>query len=139
MKIATLAVIGALVAPATIAQAQDQSATASAPIPPAPPAPPPAPAPVGWTGTAGLAMILLTGNAETLTLSGTLGIQRAWELWKLALKASGAYGRARPATGGLAEVVAEAAQAELRGDRSVTERVSLFLLTGAETNHVKSN
>ncbi|MFL5319327.1 MAG: DUF481 domain-containing protein [Myxococcaceae bacterium] len=93
-----------------------------------------------WRGTLGLGLVSLTGNAETLTFTGLAALEKKTEHWILAAKASGAYGQARSASdiGTDASVVALRAMGELRGDRRLTERVSAYLLGGAETDHVKS-
>lgn len=104
--------------------------------------PPPAEA-VGaqsWTGTAGLGLVSLTGNAEALTLTGLVNLERKTENWIVRAKANGAYGQARvaSATTTEAEVVAMRAMGELRGDRRFGENATAFLLVGADTDHVKS-
>lgn len=99
-----------------------------------------APSASEWHGTAGISLVSITGNAESLTLTGIVALERKTEHWIIGAKASGAYGQARPATdtGTEAEVVAMRAMGELRGDRRITEKVSAFVLAGAETDHVKS-
>lgn len=92
----------------------------------------------GWTGAAGLSLISLSGNASALTFSATAAAQRKFEVWAVSFKAFGTYGQARVTGLTDAQVVAMAAGGQLRGDRNLTEKVTLFALTGAETNHVKS-
>lgn len=93
-----------------------------------------------WTGTFSVGLVSLTGNAEALTLTSLLSLERKMEDWIVRAKASGAYGQARAAvaTTDEAEVVALRAMGELRGDRRFTERASGFLLAGVDTDHVKS-
>ncbi len=86
----------------------------------------------------GLALISLTGNASTLTFSGTGSATRKWESWALGLKAFGTYGQSRPPESTESQVTALAAGAQVRGDRSLTKTVSAYLSTGGEANHVKS-
>jgi hypothetical protein len=92
----------------------------------------------GWSGTGGLSLISLTGNANTLTFSGSVSAERRWTHWLFGLKTHAIYGQTRPVSGGVSEVAALAAGGQLRGDRFVTERISAFVLGGAETDHVKS-
>ena len=91
-----------------------------------------------WTGTAGLALISLSGNANTLTFNGTVNLDRKWEVWALGFKAFGTYGQTRLEGTEDAQVVALAAGVALRGDRKVAGPVTVFSLVGLETNHVKS-
>lgn len=92
-----------------------------------------------WTGTVGLGLIALTGNASTVTFNGLAAAQRKTEKWIYSARAFGVYGRARPPDeDALAQVVALSAGLQLRGDRRLTESLSTFLLAGAETDHVKS-
>jgi putative salt-induced outer membrane protein YdiY len=92
-----------------------------------------------WTGTVGLGLIALTGNASTVTFNGLASAQRKTEKWIYSARAFGVYGRARPPDeDALAQVVALSAGLQLRGDRRLTESLSTFLLAGAETDHVKS-
>jgi hypothetical protein len=110
----------------------------AAPAEPAAPAVPPAPGGAGWTGSVGLHLIALSGNSETLTVS-TLGTaSREWGPWKLGLKVTGAYGQTRVEDVAAAEVIALNALGQVRGDRKLTSVASVFLLGGAETDHVKS-
>src|SRR5262249_53874038 len=64
-------------------------------------------APNPWTLTAGVGMISITGNAQTLTLTANVAAQRKAEKWILNLRANGAYGTSTPtASGGSAEILA---------------------------------
>jgi hypothetical protein len=110
------------------------------------PAPAPAPAAAGaatpgttpWTGTAGLSLIWLEGNANTLTFNATGSVSRHWTDWTLGVKGYATYGQATLPSATGSEVTALAAGGTLRGDRNVTNVVSLFLSGGASTDHVKS-
>jgi hypothetical protein len=91
-----------------------------------------------WTGTAGVALIALSGNSSTLTVTANLGAERNWENWILGLKGFALYGQSRSATGGPSEVVALGAGLQARGDRKANKWISFYLATGLETDHVKS-
>jgi putative salt-induced outer membrane protein YdiY len=140
-------------ASARMAAATERLAAALERLPPAAPAGAAAPrsaaeaeahkkAPV-WTGTVGLGLIALSGNASTLTFNGLASAERKTERWIYSAKAFGVYGRSRPqpAEGEAvaeSQVVALSAGLQVRGDRRFTEVVSGYLLVGAETDHVKS-
>jgi len=93
-----------------------------------------------WRGTVGLGLTWLSGNSDSLTSTALLGVERRWQKWALALKASGAYGQARPATDLTqpAQVVALRAAGSIRGDRRFSERMSAYVQGGLETDHVRS-
>nr|BDT37176.1 DUF481 domain-containing protein [Myxococcus sp. MH1] len=95
-----------------------------------------------WDITLGLGLISLTGNASTLTFSGLASAQRTTEHWIVGIRGYGNYGRSRPPEVAGEEqesqLVALNAGLELRGDRRFTQMLSGYLLTGAETDHVKS-
>ena len=95
-----------------------------------------------WDVTVGMGLIFITGNASTITFNGLATAERKTEDWIYAIKASGVYGQSRPPelTDAQAEsqVVALNAALQLRGDRRFTEKVSGYLLGGAETDHVRS-
>ncbi|ATB34115.1 DUF481 domain-containing protein [Melittangium boletus] len=96
-----------------------------------------------WNVTVGMGLIFITGNASTVTLNGLIAAERKTEGWIYAVKASGVYGQSRaPTLEGQEQapdqVVALNAAVQLRGDRRFTERISGYLLAGAETDHVKS-
>jgi putative salt-induced outer membrane protein YdiY len=95
-----------------------------------------------WTGSVGLGLISLSGNASTLTFNGLATAQRKTRDWIYAVRAQAVYGRSRlPATETepeRAQVVALGASLQVRGDRRFTEVVSGYLLAGAETDHIKS-
>lgn len=103
------------------------------------PAAPAAPAkPVVWTGTVTLGLIALTGNSRTLTLSTTGAFERKSPDWIWAVKAFGAYGQTTPSGGDTKEVTALNAGIEGRGDRRLSQTISLYLLGGVDTDHLKS-
>lgn len=93
-----------------------------------------------WRGTVGLGLTWLSGNSDSLTSTALLGMERRWQSWAIAFKATGAYGQARPAADLTqpAQVVALRAGGSLRGDRRFTERMSAFVQAGLETDHVRS-
>jgi putative salt-induced outer membrane protein YdiY len=94
--------------------------------------------PEKWTGSVGVGLVAITGNARTLTLAGNAAAERKGELFIFGLKALGAYGEARPAGQSASEVSALNAALFLRGDYRLTPALSVFALGGAETDHVKS-
>ena len=101
-----------------------------------------------WSGIVGLSLISLTGNANSITTSANAALRRESKRWIFELKASGAYGRTRAAdaideaTGELVEVdpeiVALNANVDLRADLRFTSKISVYLLGGVMTDHVKS-
>ena len=107
-------------------------ATAAAPPVPA------APQPVVWSGTVGLGLIALSGNSKTITFSSTGSFERKSPDWIWGIKAFGAYGQATPAGKQNSEVTALNAGIQARGDRRFTEALSVYLLAGIDTDHVKS-
>lgn len=111
--------------------------------PPAPAAAPAAPPSAGaWAGTAGLGLSLLGGNTQTITLTGSVGLDKKWELWTLGIRATGAYGITNPDTTegstSVSQTVARRASATVRGDRSFGGFVAAFALAGGEFDHVKN-
>src|SRR5712692_9351155 len=66
----------------------------------------PAPSAATWSGTVGLALVSLTGNAQSRTFSTTAAAERKSETWIYALKATGAYGTSQAAGTTNSEVVA---------------------------------
>ncbi len=98
-----------------------------------------APKPVAWVGSVGLGFISLTGNSNTLTLNSTLFAERKSPTWIWAVKGFATYGQSRlVGDTGSPDVLALAAGLQGRGDRRLTDLLSLFLLAGADTDHVKS-
>ncbi|PTL85973.1 DUF481 domain-containing protein [Vitiosangium sp. GDMCC 1.1324] len=91
----------------------------------------------------GLGLIFISGNASTVTFNGLVNAERKSENWIYAIKATGVYGESRPpALQGQpqpeSQVNALAASLQLRGDRRFNEKISGYLLVGAETDHLKS-
>lgn len=103
---------------------------------------PATPAEPAWAGTAGLGLSLLGGNSETVTLTGTVGLDKKWTLWTLGIRATGAYGVTNPDTSvgstSLSQTVSRRAQASVRGDRSFGGIAAAFALVGGEFDHVKN-
>lgn len=101
-----------------------------------------APSASSWAGTAGLGLSLLGGNTQTITFTGSVGLDKKWELWTLGIRATGAYGLTNPDTSegstSVAQTVARRASATVRGDRSFGGFVAAFALAGAEFDHVKN-
>jgi len=106
---------------------------------PAPPAGAPPPAkPVVWTGTVALGLIALAGNSRTVTFSSTGAFERKSPDWIWAVKAFGAYGQTVPSGSETKEVTALNAGIEGRGDRRLSQTISLYLLAGVDSDHLKS-
>ncbi len=101
-----------------------------------------APAQVGWVGSVGLGLAFITGNTQTLTMTGNLSADRKWDVWAIGLRASGAYGLANPSAnvvGSTSSTTARRAGGSIRGDRSFGSGfASLFVLAGTEFDHVKN-
>lgn len=92
-----------------------------------------------WSGSAGLGVISLTGNSRSITMSGNLVAQFKTPEWIFGTKSSFIYGQSRPADTTVdPEVLALAAALQVQGDRRITQRVSVFVGTGVDTDHVKS-
>lgn len=94
-----------------------------------------------WVGSVGLGLSFITGNTQTLTLTGTAAADRKWDVWSLGIRLSGAYGLANPtanAAGSTAQTTARRAMGTVRGDRSFGSFASLFILGGSEFDHVKN-
>ncbi|MFT3914753.1 MAG: DUF481 domain-containing protein [Anaeromyxobacteraceae bacterium] len=121
-----VAILAACLATATATGAAAQDAAAPKP-------------PEEWKGTAGAGLILLTGNTSTITSTAVLGAKRNWSDWALEFKAGGVYGRTRPVDKAQdPQTVALAANSQLRGDRKFGEHLSVYALTGLDTDHVAS-
>jgi hypothetical protein len=118
------------------------AATLAPPPPSAAAAAAPAPAQVGWVGSLGLGLAFITGNTQTLTMTGNLSADRKWDVWALGIRASGAYGLANPSAnvvGSTSATTARRAGGSIRGDRSFGSGfASLFVLAGTEFDHVKN-
>lgn len=110
------------------------------PCPACPPCPAAAPAapPKAWTGTVGLGVVAVTGNARNLTANLTAVAEHKAERWIFGGKAFATYGESRAAGSSTVETSAENAGLFLRGDYRFTPRLSGYLLGGVETDHPKS-
>jgi hypothetical protein len=108
--------------------AAPEVATAAAPAAPPPPA---------WTGTVGLSLISLTGNSQTLTFATNAALERKSTDWIWGAKAFAAYGRSTVA-GATSSLTALNAGGQARGDRRFNEQLSLYLMAGIDTDHLKS-
>ncbi|MBK9516714.1 MAG: DUF481 domain-containing protein [Anaeromyxobacter sp.] len=93
--------------------------------------------PVEWKGTVGAGLIVLTGNSETTTFTGAAQASRETLGWILSAKASGAYGQNR-SPGAASETTALSAAGQVRLDRKLGETWTVFVIGGAETDHVAS-
>lgn len=121
-------------APATTAVTPGSAAIAAA-------KPPEPPKPAVWTGIVGVGLIALTGNSQAVTFKGTAAFERKTPEWIYGIKASGAYGQAHVTDASGVEsdqVNALAAAIQARGDRRFNPTLSVFLLAGEETDHLKS-
>lgn len=101
-----------------------------------------APSASGWAGSAGVGFSFITGNTQTLTLTGNVAVDKKWTDWALGIRLSGAYGLANPTANVVntpTNVTARRAAGTVRGDRSFgTGIVSVFVLGGAEFDHMKN-
>jgi hypothetical protein len=95
------------------------------------------PKPAEWKGTVGAGLILMTGNSQTTTFTGSGAASRETMGWILSAKAAGAYGENRAAPAGL-QTNAYNAAGQLRLDRKIPEIWSVYLLGGLETDHIAS-
>jgi hypothetical protein len=91
-----------------------------------------------WSGTVALGLIALTGNSRTVTFSTNAALERKTTEWIWGVKASAAYGQNTPAGAAASQVSALAASFQARGDRRLSELLSLYLLAGVDTDHLKS-
>jgi hypothetical protein len=100
-----------------------------------------APSASAWAGTAGLGLSLLGGNTQTITLTGSVALDKKWNLWTFGVRATGAYGLTNADTSEgsttLSQTVARRAAATVRADRSFGMAAS-FVLLGGEFDHVKN-
>jgi hypothetical protein len=122
------------------AAAAQRIADVMAPPPAAAPAAAP-PKPEGWAGTFGAGLTFITGNSQTLTVTGGLAADRKWGDWALGIRLSGAYGLSVPDANNppaTDPTTAERAAGTIRGDRSFGGFASLFVLVGSEFDHVKN-
>ncbi|MHB1844682.1 MAG: DUF481 domain-containing protein [Deltaproteobacteria bacterium] len=94
----------------------------------------------GLTGTIDFGLIWLTGNTNTLTLNGSAAFSKRFQSgWIASFKGSGAYGQASPPEPSTpSTITALQASGQLRLDRLVSKLFSVYLLTGADTDHIAS-
>jgi len=91
-----------------------------------------------WSATVGLGFISLTGNTRSTTASLTSAASYTRGDWVFSGKMAGVYGTSRVAPDQPSQVLALAGLLQLRVDRKFTDLVAAYVLTGVETNHVKS-
>jgi putative salt-induced outer membrane protein YdiY len=123
------------------AEAAMRIADAVAPAPAAAATPASPAAAEGWKGSVGLGLTFITGNSQTLTLTGTAAADRKWDAWSLGIRLGGAYGLANPDTntvGTIAATTARRANGTIRGDRAFGGFASIFVLAGSEFDHMKN-
>ena len=97
-----------------------------------------APNPVIWSGTVALGLIALTGNSQTITFSTNGAFERKSRDWIWGIKTFAAYGNNTAAGAGISTVTALAAGLQIRGDRRFSDVLSVYLLGGVDTDHLKS-
>ncbi len=119
----------------TVPAAETAKPAADAVTPPPPPPPPPVDP---WKGNVGFGLIALTGNANAVTLTTNVGADKKWSGWGIGIRANAAYGQSQPTASASPEVVALRAGLSLKGERDLTDWISLFIAGAAETDHVKS-
>lgn len=122
------------------AEAAERIANAVAP-PAAAPAAAAAPAKSNWVGSLGVGLTYITGNAETLTLTGNGAVNGTFGAWGIGFKASGAYGLANPSTasGAKPAVTARRASLSVRGDRSFGDGFAqIYAQALGEFDHMKN-
>jgi opacity protein-like surface antigen len=91
-----------------------------------------------WKGTVGAGLIVLTGNSESTTFSGSAAASRETFGWILSAKASGSYGRSRSPDGGASGTTADGGSLQLRLDRKLGQTWTVYVLGGLEFDHVAS-
>lgn len=94
-----------------------------------------------WVGNVGLGLTFITGNAQTLTLTGSASASRQFGMWMLGLKANGAYGLANPDTNSssVTNTTARRAMVSVRGDRAFGDGfAAIFATAGGEFDHMKN-
>ncbi len=96
------------------------------------------PNPVIWSGTVALGLIALTGNSQTITFSTNGAFERKSPDWIVGIKTYAAYGNNTAAGATSSTVTALAAGLQVRGDRRFSDILSIYLLGGVDTDHLKS-
>jgi putative salt-induced outer membrane protein YdiY len=81
-----------------------------------------------WKANGGVSGIFNSGNAESQTFGGNALISVKMDQDQIAWTGSGAYGRAKDAATGIASTNTENWQTQLRYDRFLTEKFSLYTL-----------
>ena len=89
-----------------------------------------------WQGNVGAGLILMTGNTRTTTFTGNAMAVRDSLGWIWTAKAWGAYGRNRAAVAPTPEVSAYNMALQLRLDRKFGDIWTVYVLGGAEGDHV---
>jgi putative salt-induced outer membrane protein YdiY len=105
------------------------------------PAVPAAPPPSNWTATVGLGLISLTGNATSVTATANGAAELKTPDWIYRLKVFGTYGLGKPPTNDptvSSQVLALAGSLQMRLDYRFTPALSVYVLGGAEADHVAS-
>jgi len=97
-----------------------------------------APKPVEWKGTAGAGLIVLRGNSDTTTFTGTVTTSRETYGWILSAKAAAAYGENQAAGASVSEIAAYSAAVQIRLGRKFGDVWTVFVIGGVETDHVAS-
>jgi putative salt-induced outer membrane protein YdiY len=93
----------------------------------------------GWTGTLDFGLIWLTGNTNSIVLNGAFGFSKTFHSgWILSFKGNGTYGEASPAVGQPEAVSALLASGQVRVDRILSPLALVYLLGGADTDHIAS-
>ncbi len=105
-----------------------------APVPPEAEGPPANP----WTASVSIGLIMLTGNAESLTGTAAAEAEKKLDGWKVGFKANGAYGQSRAPGTTDEQVTALRALFSARLDRAIVSFATVYALAGADTDHVKS-
>jgi hypothetical protein len=113
-------------------------AAAPAAAPPVVPTAAPVPPDVIWSGTAGLSLIALTGNSQTITFATNAAIERKSKEWIWGFKAAAAYGQNEAPGATSSTVTALNGTFQARGDRRFTDTTSVYLLVGVDTDHLAS-
>ncbi len=124
------------------AEAAMRIADAVAPVPAAAPAADAKKDEDKWRGNVGVGLTFITGNSQTLTLTGTAAADKKWDAWSLGVRLNGAYGLANPDTntvGTTSATTARRAGGTIRGDRSFGSGfAAIFALAGTEFDHMKN-
>ncbi len=93
----------------------------------------------GWTGTLDFGLIWLTGNTNSVVLNGAFGFTKTFHSgWILSFKGNGTYGEASPAVGQPEAISALLASGQVRVDRVLSPLALVYLLGGADTDHIAS-